>query len=129
MSDTSFGALGRPSAGMRTNNEHCLNGDAETAAAIAHVVALAHRVRVAEILHGGSQPFAMRARQVCIYLANVSLGWTLARAGTAFGRDRTTAGIACRTVEDLRDDPAFDRQLDTLERLIASDVFQGRGAA
>src|SRR5690606_35966802 len=58
---------------------------------------------------------AARARQVAMYLTYVAWQWPLARIGTAFGRDRTTAGYACRLVEDLRDDPAFDFMLDRLE--------------
>jgi chromosomal replication initiation ATPase DnaA len=124
MSDTSLGAVARPSSPTRTKSEHLVKADAGRAAVIAHLVALAHGISVAEILHGGSRPGATRARQVCIYLANVGLGWTLTRAGAAFGRDRTTAGQACRAVEELRDDPVLDRKLDDLERLVTSDLFQ-----
>lgn len=58
---------------------------------------------------------AARARQVAMYLAYVAWQWPLARVGAAFGRDRTTAGYACRLVEDLRDDELFDARLDRLE--------------
>ncbi len=58
---------------------------------------------------------AARARQVAMYLTYVAWQWPLARIGVAFGRDRTTAGYACRLIEDLRDDRAFDAMLDRLE--------------
>jgi chromosomal replication initiation ATPase DnaA len=56
-----------------------------------------------------------RARQVGIYLARTVFGMTLSDAGRLFRRDRTTAAHACRLVEDLRDDPRFDRIVTALE--------------
>lgn len=58
---------------------------------------------------------AARARQIAMYLAYVGYAWPLARVGKAFGRDRTTAGYACRLIEDLRDDRAFDAELERME--------------
>ena len=58
---------------------------------------------------------AVRARHTCMYLAYVIFQWPLERVGAAFGRDRTTAGHACRLIEDRRDDPAFDAGLEALE--------------
>lgn len=68
---------------------------------------------------------AARARQIAMYLAYVSFQWPLVRIGAAFGRDRTTAGYACRLVEDLRDDRAFDSRLERLETCLknAPDPF------
>ncbi|MDD7909166.1 MULTISPECIES: helix-turn-helix domain-containing protein [Pseudovibrio] len=62
------------------------------------------------------------ARQVSMYLLHVALGFTLAKAGGVFGRDRTTAAHACRVVEDLRDNVNFDRQICELERFIQRAV-------
>lgn len=56
-----------------------------------------------------------RARYLAIYLCHVALGWPLQRVASAFGRDRSTAGIACRWTEDARDDPALDALLEHLE--------------
>ncbi|WP_208975070.1 helix-turn-helix domain-containing protein [Pseudovibrio exalbescens] len=80
-------------------------------------VALAFGVNP-EYLHSPTRGMAnvALARQVSMYLLHVALGMTLARAGAAFDRDRTTAAHACRVVEDLRDNPAFDRQISELER-------------
>ena len=61
-----------------------------------------------------------------MYLAYVIFQWPLERVGAAFGRDRTTAGLACRQIEDLRDDPEFDAQLEQLEaclRLAPAEVM------
>ncbi len=35
-----------------------------------------------------------------------------------FQRDRTTVAHACGVVEDLRDDPRFDRVLELLETIV-----------
>jgi len=56
-----------------------------------------------------------RARHVAIYLAHVTLGLPLALVAQRFRRDRSTAAYACRLVEDLRERPAFDAALATLE--------------
>ena len=56
-----------------------------------------------------------RARHVAIYLAHVTLGLPLGFVASQFKRDRSTAAYACRLVEDLRERPAFDAALATLE--------------
>ena len=58
---------------------------------------------------------AVRARQLAIYLTHITFHWSLNRVAYAFGRDRTTCGHACRKIEDLREDAAFDRRLAELE--------------
>ncbi|AXS39929.1 helix-turn-helix domain-containing protein [Breoghania sp. L-A4] len=60
------------------------------------------------------------ARQVAMYVMHVVFGWSLTSVGRHFGRDRTTAGHACRRVEDQRDDPAFDAMLTAIERAAAA---------
>jgi len=62
------------------------------------------------------------ARQVAMYLMRVVYRLSLKEIGLAFGRDRSTASHACQLVEELREDPAIDRQLAQLENLL-------RGAA
>ncbi|RZJ02352.1 MAG: chromosomal replication initiator DnaA [Brevundimonas sp.] len=56
-----------------------------------------------------------RARRLAVYLAYVTFGWTLDRAGHAFGLNRTTAANCCRWVEDARDSKPLDELLDHLE--------------
>lgn len=86
---------------------------------ITSLVGLTHDLPAREIAaRGRSGHAAIRARQIAIYLAHVTLAWPLARVAQAFGRDRTTAGYAVRTVEDLRDDPAMDAHLTDLEACI-----------
>jgi chromosomal replication initiation ATPase DnaA len=58
---------------------------------------------------------AARARHLAMYLAHVVKGISLTTIGSAFGRDRTTVSYACALIEDLRDDAAFDAELDALE--------------
>ncbi|OLP61924.1 hypothetical protein BJF93_19680 [Xaviernesmea oryzae] len=57
-------------------------------------------------------------RQIGMYLCHVILQMSLTEIGIAYGRDRTTAGHACRVVEDLRDEPAYDAFVTRLERVI-----------
>lgn len=57
------------------------------------------------------------ARQVAMYLAHVSCGLSLTKAGKLFDRDRTTAAHACQVVEARREDPDFDRALHLLENV------------
>jgi chromosomal replication initiation ATPase DnaA len=58
------------------------------------------------------------ARQVAMYLAHVAGGLTLTDVGRCFGRDRTTVGYACLTIEERRDDPRLDRALDVIEAIL-----------
>lgn len=93
-----------------------LQSDRLKAAFIIQLVAMTTGVPAREIVYcsrrGGP---ASRARQIAMYLAYVIFQWPLHRVGQAFGRDRTTAGYACRNVEDLRDDPDFDAELERME--------------
>jgi chromosomal replication initiation ATPase DnaA len=74
-------------------------------------------VEVMRSARRGPAPVAF-TRQVAIYLAHTRLGLSFSAAGALFHRDRTTAAHACRTVEDCRDNPRFDKTLDYLERTI-----------
>ncbi|PHR60941.1 MAG: chromosomal replication initiator DnaA [Robiginitomaculum sp.] len=58
------------------------------------------------------------ARQIAMYLAHVAFELSLSRVASAFGRDRTTVSHACHLIEDRRDDPGFDLQLEGLERVL-----------
>ena len=57
----------------------------------------------------------VRARQLAMYLVHTSFSLPYAVVGEAFRRDRTTVTYACRTIEDLRDDPAEDHRISRLE--------------
>jgi len=91
-------------------------GDQGAAALVVDMVALATQMPRSEISGLGRRGRgAVRARQIAMYLAYVVFQWPLGRVGAAFGRDRTTAGHACRQVEDLRDDRTYDDLLERLE--------------
>jgi chromosomal replication initiation ATPase DnaA len=64
------------------------------------------------------RPNVAFARQVAMYLAHVACGLSLTEVGQVFSRDRTTVAHACERVEDLRDDPAFDRSVELLEAVM-----------
>jgi hypothetical protein len=69
-----------------------------------------------------------QARQVAMYLAHAVLGLSLSQTGVLFHRDRTTVAHACALVEDMRDDPVFDRVLDLLEDVLLA-LINPRGSA
>lgn len=66
------------------------------------------------------------ARQVAMYLSHTHLGFSYTAAGALFGRDRTTAAHACRTVEEKREDAGVDAIVDCVERAIARIPGLGR---
>lgn len=60
------------------------------------------------------------ARQISMYCAHVTFGWSLTEAGAVFDRDRTTAAHACRVVEDRRDEEGVDRLVQTVEDVLTA---------
>ena len=60
------------------------------------------------------------ARQIAMYLCHVVGQMSLAEISSAFARDRTTVGHACHIIEDRRDSPFFDRQIEVLENQMRS---------
>ena len=63
----------------------------------------------------GRWPVA-KARQLAAYLAHVAFGHPLAVIAPWFGRDRATLRFGCAAIEDMRDNPDFDRRLEAIER-------------
>ncbi|MCB1454999.1 MAG: hypothetical protein KDJ48_04120 [Nitratireductor sp.] len=59
-----------------------------------------------------------RSRQIAMYLIHTSLSVPYGEVATIFCRDRTTVAHACRTIEDMRDTPAFDDLVCGLEETI-----------
>jgi chromosomal replication initiation ATPase DnaA len=105
-----------PSVERLTGQDMQALKDRAKALFIIDVVSHATGIPAAEILSSSrNHAGAARARQVAMYLAYITYQWPLARIGAAFKRDRTTAGHACRLIEDLRDDRRFDLELDKLE--------------
>ncbi|WP_315919445.1 helix-turn-helix domain-containing protein [Mesorhizobium sp. SP-1A] len=66
-----------------------------------------------------------RVRQIAMYVAHVVLRLSQREVGNGFGRDRTTVVHACRVIEDMRDDPEFDRVVAMVEG-VAQAAFRGR---
>lgn len=56
------------------------------------------------------------ARQLAMYLCHVVADMSLSLVAAEFGRDRTTVSHACHAIEDRRECPIFDRQIEHLER-------------
>jgi len=97
---------------------------------LAELVASYRKVSIAELLgrDRGEAPIAL-ARQIAMYLMHVSYGRHYAEVGQFFRRDRTTVSHACALVEELREDPDFDRGLNRLEDLLADDTGSEREMA
>ena len=71
-----------------------------------------------------SEPIC-RIRQIIMYVTHVVLRLNMGEVGRGFARDRTTVLYACKVVEDLRDDPDFDRVVSVLES-VAFAAFRDR---
>ena len=61
-------------------------------------------------------------RQIAMYLMHVELGRKYAEVGRMFGRDRTTVSHACAQIEDLREDPRFDAEIEAMEATIRAEA-------
>ncbi|RTL80319.1 MAG: chromosomal replication initiator DnaA [Hyphomicrobiales bacterium] len=61
-----------------------------------------------------------RARHLAVYLHHVALGASLSACARDFAGDRASMRYACARIEDLRDDPAFDRGAARLEQALAA---------
>jgi chromosomal replication initiation ATPase DnaA len=68
---------------------------------------------------------ASHARQLAMYLCHTAFEMSITRASIAFGRDRSTIAHACHRIEDLRDDPIIDRQLEAWEQLLSQTPQPG----
>ena len=75
---------------------------------------------------GRSTTDIARVRQIAMYVAHVVLQLNMGEVGRGFGRDRTTVLHACHLIEDLRDDPEFDRIVATAERVTKAVFAQNR---
>lgn len=60
------------------------------------------------------------ARHVAMYLQRVLLELSHDEIARRFLRHPTTVIYACRRVEDLRDDPSFDRRVGAIEAAVAA---------
>jgi hypothetical protein len=69
-----------------------------------------------------------RVRQIAMYVTHVILGLSMAEVGKGFQRERTTVLHACHLIEDMRDDPDFDRIVAMTER-VAVAAFRNHEVA
>lgn len=65
---------------------------------------------------------AARARQLALYLTNVSLGVRQRVLARVVGLTPAAVCLALRTIEDLRDDPAFDQLVEAAARAVTGRV-------
>ena len=68
-----------------------------------------------------------RVRQIGMYVAHVIAGLSMYEVGLGFQRDRSTVAHACHLVEDLRDDPDFERAILMIERIAEAAFVRGGG--
>lgn len=93
--------------------------DAAKARLAADIVAFSLSKQGADMLaEGKGAPGLAFARQVAMYLCYTGFELSLARVAVAFERDRSTVSHACHRIEDRRDDPAFDRWIESLEAML-----------
>lgn len=62
------------------------------------------------------------ARQLAMYLCHVVGDMSLRDVAGEFARDRTTVSHACHAIEDRRECPIFDRQIEHLERELRRQI-------
>lgn len=67
-------------------------------------------------------PRAALARQVAMYMSHVVFGLGTSEIAQAFQRHKATTHHALRRVEDMRDNPDFDRSLRFLEATMRSAI-------
>jgi hypothetical protein len=68
-----------------------------------------------------------RVRQIGMYVAHVIAGLSMFEVGLGFQRDRSTVAYACHLIEDLRDDPDFERVILMIERIAEAAFARGLG--
>jgi len=65
---------------------------------------------------------AALARQCAMYLAHIVGQLSLNEISQAFERDRSTVSHGCNNIEDRRDSPVFDVQLDYMEKRLRKRI-------
>lgn len=103
---------------LSTTTMRLLDQDLE-AQFILNLVACARQVHPFELLgkpRGDGN--VCLSRQMAMYLTNVVLRRSLTYTGALFNRDRRTVSHACGRIEDLREQPQFERVLSCFERTV-----------
>lgn len=68
------------------------------------------------------------ARQTAMYLAHVVGQLTLNEVAEVFSRDRSTVSHGCIHIEDRRDSPIFDAQVEYMEKRLRERIDEYRRA-
>ena len=84
-------------------------------ATVAHVTGVALKDLCATTR--GSPKVAF-ARQIAMYLSHIVFTISPTEVARVFGRDRSTVAYALWRIEELREEPQFDRTLDWLEAML-----------
>jgi hypothetical protein len=94
---------------------------------IAGLLEFATGVKAHEIVDLGkrSRPLA-RVRHIAMYLFSTVFGEPAHLTARAFGRERSTALLALRRIEEDRTNPAFDAWMDSLETALIAAPRGGR---
>lgn len=66
------------------------------------------------------------ARQTAMYLAHVVGQLTLHEIADIFNRDRSTVSHACNNIEDRRDSPVFNLQVEFMEKRLRARINRFR---
>jgi len=102
---------------------HAENNEQEQALVqlVCAIVSIEFGVPTATLLSmGKGRTYQSFARHVAMYLMHVVFQTRISGVGRAFGRDPSTAGYACRAIENEREDPLFDQKLQKLEEFLNS---------
>lgn len=70
-----------------------------------------------------------QSRQIAMYLTHVVGQLTLNEVACQFNRNRATVSHACTNVEDRRDSPIFDLQVEYLEKILRERINDFRNVA
>lgn len=93
------------------------------------IVCEAYGIPHAELMASdrGGAPLA-RARQTAMYLAHVVGQLTLYEVAELFHRERSTVSHACINMENSRDSPIIDLQLDYMETRLRDRIRNAQAA-
>lgn len=93
----------------------------QEAFAVARAVSRSRHVTMRALLGRGRGDAATAAtRQLAMYLVHVLLGRPQDIVGQLFGRDASTVSHACRVIEDLRDNPPLEVEIEAIEHSLVS---------
>ena len=66
------------------------------------------------------------ARQTAMYLAHVVAQLSFSEIAVEFSRNRTTVSHACHLIEDRRDSPMFNMQINVMESILRDHISAAR---